>query len=353
MSSVIMQARWGVPNGYGSSAEQMALALDALGIDLRHRATPWPQLAHIRDARLRELAARPLDDDLPQISYEPVDLFDTTHSGYRIGYTMLEVDGLPADWVAICNTLDEIWTPSAWGAQVFADAGIRRPIHVLPLGYNPQRFHTTLPPAGRSPRYTFLSVFEWGERKAPELLLRAYHAAFTRADDVLLIVRTNNSDGDVDVARQIAELGLGDNGPLVAMLYNQQLAPDQLGQLYASADCFVLPTRGEGFGLPILEAMACGLPVIATDWSGQTAFFDASVGYPIRVRHLVHAVAKCPYYLGHRWAEPDFDHLVALMQQVYRDPAAARVRGAAAAAAAAQWTWQRAAARIAARLELI
>jgi glycosyltransferase involved in cell wall biosynthesis len=103
--------------------------------------------------------------------------------------------------------------------------------------------------------------------------------------------------------------------------------------------------------LPILEAMACGLPVIATDWSGQTEFFHGGVGYPLRVRRLVAANAKCPYYLGWRWADPDEEHLIALMRYVYEHPGEARQVGARAAQdAAARWTWAHAAERICQRL---
>jgi glycosyltransferase involved in cell wall biosynthesis len=58
-------------------------------------------------------------------------------------------------------------------------------------------------------------------------------------------------------------------------------------RLYAAVDCFVLPTRGEGWGLPIFEAMAMGLPVIATNWSGQVDFMNENNAFPIRVDKLV------------------------------------------------------------------
>jgi len=168
---------------------------------------------------------------------------------------------------------------------------------------------------------------------------------------VLLVLRVNNFDADVDVARQIAALRLPADAPPIVVIYNRQISDDSLGSLYRSADCFVLPTRGEGWGLPILEAMACGLPVIATDWSGQTEFFHSGVGYPLRVRRLVAANAKCPYYLGWRWADPDEEHLIALMRYVYEHPDEARQVGARAAQeAAACWTWAHAAERIHARL---
>lgn len=56
---------------------------------------------------------------------------------------------------------------------------------------------------------------------------------------------------------------------------------------YASVDAFVLPSRGEGWGRPHVEAMSMGLPIIATNWSGTTEYLDESVGYPIKVRAAV------------------------------------------------------------------
>jgi glycosyltransferase involved in cell wall biosynthesis len=351
---VIIQARWGYPIGYSISAEEIALHLDALGVVVSHRPTPWPVPGDIRHPRLRTLAARPVPFDAIQLSYETANLFTVGHPGYRVGFTMLEVDGLPDDWVSSCNAMDEVWVPSHWGAAVFAEMGVSRPLFTMPLGYDPTRFHPGLPAHRRSGRYTFLSVFEWGARKGPDVLLRAYAAAFRRTDDVLLVLRVNNHDPDVDVAAEIARLGLGDDGPPVAIVLNTHLAPDAIGQLYCSADCFVLPTRGEGWGLPILEAMACGLPVIATDWSAQTEFMHAGVALPLRVARLVPADGKCPFYEGFRWAEPDFEHLVESLRAMAAQPAAGRALGAAAAAEVRRrWTWQQAAERMAARLRQI
>jgi len=349
---LIWQSRWGLPIGYSVSSEEIALQLDRLGVDLFYRPTPWHIPSNLTNPRLQEIAARPLPEKAPQVSYDQADLFYTDHVGYRIGYTMLEVNGLPSEWVAACNRMDEVWTPSRWGAETFAAAGVTRPIHVMPLGYNPELFHPQVPAYRLDNRFTFLSVFEWGERKAPEMLLRAYCSAFRRSDDVILIVRTDNFDRAVSVSRQIADLGLPSDSPPIVFLYNQRIT--DLGSLYRSADCFVLVTRGEGWGLPILEAMACGLLVIATNWSAQTEFFHEGVGFPIRVRQLIPARAKCPYYAGWSWAEPDFDHLVYLMRYVYEHQDKARAIGMAAAAEAAQrWTWRHAAERILRRLEEI
>ncbi|MBK9063715.1 MAG: glycosyltransferase [Acidobacteria bacterium] len=351
---VTWQSRWGLPIGYASTSEELARALLARDVDLAFRPTPWPRSAHIADPVLEAISRRPPYEDAPQVSYEQADLFYTAHRGTRVGFTMLEVDGIPRAWADACNAMDEVWTPSHWGAERFRESGVTKPIRVVPLGYDAGRFRPEPGARRASPRYTFLSVFEWGERKAPEILLRAYAAAFSGADDVLLVVRANNHDGHVDVPRQIEELGLPRNGPPVAFLYNTHIRANQLAMLYRSADAFVLPSRGEGWGMPILEAMACGLPVIATPWSGPSEFLHEDVGYPIAVKGLVPADAKCPYYEGFRWAEPDLDDLVARFRYVFTHREEARAKGARAAQeAAAKWTWALTAARVEERLREI
>jgi hypothetical protein len=74
-------------------------------------------------------------------------------------------------------------------------------------------------------------------------------------------------------------------------------------------------------------------------------------GYPLRVRKLIPAVAKCPYYEGFRWAEPDEEHLVELMRHVHAHRDEAANKGATASREIlARWTWRDAASRIKGRL---
>jgi hypothetical protein len=202
--------------------------------------------------------------------------------------------------------------------------------------------------------YTFLSIFEWGERKCPELLLKAFNDEFRASDPVVLVCKVINVDPGVDVEEQVRRLNLDSTGGRVRIVLNNVVPSYQLGMLYRAADCFVLTTRGEGWGMPIIEAMACGLPVIATDWSAYCDFMNQENAYPLKVERLVPAEAKCPYYKGFRWAEPSYVHCRQLLRHVFENPDEARARGAQAAEdVRSHWTWDKAADAIISRLDAI
>jgi glycosyltransferase involved in cell wall biosynthesis len=102
----------------------------------------------------------------------------------------------------------------------------------------------------------------------------------------------------------------------------------ELPDVYAAADAFVLSSRGEGWGRPHVEAMAMRLPVIATHWSGPSAFMTERNSYPLRHTHL--APIPDGAFRGHLQAEPDVQHLADVMRHVASHPDEAKQRGRAA-----------------------
>ena len=109
------------------------------------------------------------------------------------------------------------------------------------------------------------------------------------------------------------------------------LGDRDMTSLYRAADAFVLPTRGEGWGIPFMEAMAMGLPTIGTRWSGHLDFMNDANSYLIDIRGLVVAddemLKFSPEYRGLRYADPDMEHLMALLRQVRDEREAAREKG--------------------------
>lgn len=336
--------------GYALQSRNLMVAMHFAGLRVAYRNAYGEDDGPNDHLLVNDLLQRKARTDVTQVGFCQADVFKGIQGRRRIGWTMLEVSGLPQEWVDGCNLMDEVWVPASFNVDTFRDSGVRVPIRVMPLGVDVDYFHPGIKGFRPSSRFTFLSVFEWGERKGAELLLRAFAEEFSKADDVLLLLSIYNRDPGVDVYHEVDKLGLPPGPPIVAMV-NPEFAGYQMGSVYRSADCFVLPSRGEGWGMPVLEAMACGLPAISTAWSGPTDFLHDGVGYPLQVKRMVEAKAKCPWYAGFDWAEPDIDHLRFLMREVYENPQRAREKGLAAAAeVAATLTIEHAAARVKQRI---
>jgi glycosyltransferase involved in cell wall biosynthesis len=347
------------PSGYATSSREILLALEWDAIINEHgvktsyryvygRDSPFPvdEPTHSDSYLINCIRQREFGKSDTQVVYAQGDVFTKNTGKYKVGFTMLETSGIPKEWVKQANIMDEVWVPSSFNMQVFIDCGVKKPIKIVPLGVDLNYFHPAISSRRLSDKYTFLSVFEWGERKAPEILLKAFSDEFSENEDVCLVCKANNFDQSLDIENEIAKLNLRKGGAQIIVLPNLILRGYEVPALYRSVDAFVLPTRGEGWGMPMLEAMACGLPTIATNWSAQTDFMSHENSFLIDVDRLVPAKAKCPYYDGFKWAEPSYEHLRFLMRRLAEDPVSGQHIGQKGALTAKEFSWQNTAKKI-------
>jgi glycosyltransferase involved in cell wall biosynthesis len=253
----------------------------------------------------------------------------------RIGRTMFETDRLPEAYGYACNSMDEVWVPSHFNLEIFTKGGVDKDkLRFVPGGVDTHVFHPNAQPLDIKPKrsFNFLSIFDWHLRKGYDVLLRAYLHEFSADDDVALILKVYQIAGSSNIEAQIAHFterlaGLPIERAPAIILLNGFIPQPEMARLYATADAFVLPSRGEAYGRPYLEAMACRLPVIATNWGGQLDFLNRENSYLIDS-----SVAPVPpdveidYYRGHCWAEPSLDHLRQLMREVYSRHDEARLK---------------------------
>jgi FkbM family methyltransferase len=248
-----------------------------------------------------------------------------------------EFGAIPTTWVApLRDDAEEIWVPSRFVRDCFLQAGLSAErVHVIPNGVDPQLFQPGLNPFPLRTKASCKFLFVGGtiHRKGIDILLEAYRRAFTRHDDVCVVVKdigTSSFYRGQTAAERIARFQEQPDNPALEYL-DVNLTDEQMAALYAACDCPALPYRGEGFGMPIAEAMACGLPVIVTDYGAALDFCDESNAYliPAEVRRFPHRRVGEWETVDYPWlAEPDIDALADILRSVANDPARARQRGA-------------------------
>ena len=253
----------------------------------------------------------------------------------NIGRTMFETDGLPTLWRDRCNLMDQIWVPSEHNLRAFADAGVAAAkLHKVPETYDTELFQPDVAPLEIEglQGFVFLSVFSWIGRKAWDVLLRAWFDEFGSQDDVTLLLKTDTAlaPSGTDTAEEVESFVRGQlkrnpkKGARLVVL-DQPLAATDVPRLYRAADAFVLASHGEGWGRPYMEAMAMGLPTIATGWSGNLEFMNDDNSYLVGYK-LVDAPANS-WLKGQRWAAPSVGDLRRTMRKVYEHQSEAAAIG--------------------------
>jgi len=332
--------------GYAEIARQAALALDRLGAQVYIKPQNWgctrvelPEKAKDRLERLKGDWRKPdtFFDVFFYLSVPPA--FRKIPGKPCVGYTMSEVDGLSPLWVEYCNTVDRVLVPSTFNLRTFAASGVKEEkLRLVPLGIDKELFNSQAAPyplPGTEGLFKFLSVGEWGPRKGFDLLLAAFVQEFSRQDDVCLILKCHRNGSDYDPAgnqilKEIKALTarVKKNDAPRIFLIPRTISSEDMPRLYRMADCFVLATRGEGWCMPVFEALACGTPVIATNWSAYLDYLRDENAYLIEVQRLETipplGTPDDELYVGHHWALPSIEHLRQLLRRVYHNPQEAR-----------------------------
>lgn len=178
---------------------------------------------------------------------------------YKIIYTGFESTKVPEDWLEYLNQADEIWTFSKFCQKAFCDTFNfeKSRIKVFPHGYDADAF--PLLKREHHDVFTFLHYDAFKLRKGWDLVVDAFERAFNGNPKVKLILKTAK------------EKALPLDYPNVEIRKGGYSQPKLL-ELLKEADCFVFPSRGEGYGMTPLEALSTGIPVIVTDKGGMTEY---------------------------------------------------------------------------------
>jgi glycosyltransferase involved in cell wall biosynthesis len=264
--------------------------------------------------------------------------FNRPPSGKFIVMQPWEYGSLPVSWLhAMNDCVDEIWVYTRYLKTCYERSGVHPDkIKIVPLGIDPVLFNPDAAPLPQvialcGNRYRFLYNGGVTLRKGTDILVNAYLAEFTPDDPVCLFIKDSDVYGK-GMAVKIKELAARDD--IAKIIYTSDSIPhERLPCLYTSCDCYVHPYRAEGYGLPIAEAMACGIPVIVTGGGACLDFVEPDGGYFVKCALESIPTKKvgnldtidCPF-----WLVPDMSHLRSVLRYVYTNRTEARERGRAA-----------------------
>src|SRR5579864_4356621 len=271
--------------------------------------------------------------------------------GYlKLLYFFWEDSLIPHDWAEAFNAhLDAVLVPSRHVEQVLRQSGVTIPLLLLHPGIEEDNF---LPARGSGQRptdkrFVFLHISSGFPRKGIDVLLEAFFTEFSQADDVALVLKTFPNIHNT-VAEQLTRWRAQKPGGPECVHIDRDLDSQSLAKLYECASCAVYPSRAEGFGLPIAEAMARHIPVITTSYGGQMDFCSADNAFLLDFR--LAPSASHLQVAGAQWAEPNLQQLRSYMRFVFDNRNSSAVADRVEAAIETirrDFRWSTAAARLA------
>ncbi len=273
-------------SGMGEAARQIVTALDVAGVTVVGKLERYAPSSDMDFGAVGKTAMRCCanpDKYRIQILHVTPDEFPRLKEDgvYTVAHFFWETDRLPAVFIRGMESVDEIWAGSQATVDAIRRSGIDKPVHIFP-----QPTATDVPdvvPYDSSQTegfngWLFYNIFEWTERKNPALLINAYLSEFRDGENVGLLLKTyfqsfapTNIPNMRDRITAIMRTHRGVNLPPIFLELNP-LSRNGIHSVHARSDCYVSPHRGEGWGIPAVEAMAHGNPVIITGYGGVAEY---------------------------------------------------------------------------------
>lgn len=200
--------------------------------------------------------------------------------GEHIGFPIFELTEFSEEEELSMSHCDRLFVCSQWAKDVLTKNNIKKPedIHVVPLGVDTEIFKPV--PSRNDSKTIFFNCGKWEVRKGHDVLLECFNAAFEPQDNVELWMMCDNPFiGQMN--EQWKNLYKNSKlGSKIKFIPRQETHED-VYNIMRRVDCGVFPARAEGWNLELLEMMACGKQVIATNYSAHTEFCNDSNSYLI------------------------------------------------------------------------
>lgn len=273
----------------------------------------------------------------------------TFAGGKRFLYPFFEWEPLSRAWVHNINDgMDGLLVSSHWGADVAKRSGVTAPIRVVPGGVDTRTYNRNVVPLDRKQlkldedTFVFLTWGKFEPRKGHMEVLRAFRDEFGEDEKVALVMQARNPFAAQDYIDGQISTVLRNGEHKNVRLVKSEVPLELMPRLYRTADCFVLPTKGEGWGLPTSESAACGVPSIMTRLGAHMTFLNDDTSWFVDTLGL--EPVDDPRWIHHygaesKWFKIDEASLRQRMRYAFEHPGEAAAKGSKAANRMQQFKW--------------
>jgi len=265
---LVVDSPYDVADGYGNMGINLVHTLLTSGIQV-HTSNNWGKQNKLEDAPeyIQELVKHGFGKHTFGVRLSQPDSTRMCQSSYKINWSMWEFPVMPDHWVSGASSADLCLVPCGWNKQLWLEAGVTSPIVVMPLGFNPTNYWPGEKKHGKVFRfYTDGSIL--GGNNLIEQWLKLYGDR----EDLELVLKFPYPTQEKSRAN--------------LRVIDKRVTVDKMRELFWEADCYLYPSQAEGFGLFPIEAMACGLPVVATRLETMFSFINPDIAYPVPVKSI-------------------------------------------------------------------
>jgi len=262
------------------------------------------------------------EDYFTIVNQPPTRWANTGYLKNRIAYLAFE-GNLPDDWVQIINNsrILQLWTPSEYCKEKFIESGVTVPIKVVPHGVSDKYKPINIRTKGNKLRLLWSGAPN-SKRKNIEFMLEGFVKAYKDNPNVTLIIKVNKIyDQTFDVNKVVSKI-VPDYMLQQIQYMDDDVTEEDMIQLFNSVDAYVSTSYSEGFGMQILESLACGTPVITTCGTGQDQMInDKNIKGILSVKNTNKEIwaPLIPPYNNVKWIKPDLNNFIEQLKYIGDD----------------------------------
>ena len=284
-----------------------------------HKEMLYEQVLWIGDGKRADFPIYSYDESFVpdvNITLDPMNhhLFHDNHKGYNVGYNIWETTEYPQSFFNLIHKYDQFWVPTKWQKDNLVKQGYpQNKVKIVPEGIDPEVFK----PAAKKPadKFRFILFGKWEYRKSTQEILSCFLEVFKHSDDVELIASIDNNHKDENgqaIKEKLKDLSLESDKIKLVHFPPAIEYIDHLQQ----GDVFISCARSEGWNLPLIEAMACGVPCIYSSWGAQLEFSEGK-GLPVKIKGEVPAINDDGSILPGNYCEPDWEDFKRVLSHSY------------------------------------